>query len=304
MEVKMRTDLDFSREGILSRIKSTCKIENGCWLWGGSTTTVGRPFCSVKGKNGLAYRHSYEAFYDKTLSSDVYLCHSCDNKLCCNPEHLFEGDNQLNQLDYIAKNGEIKNGFNSGDSYVNTGIKRKPINTCPNNLIGLDRLLWYKNNAVIVDNNDCWIWQREIGRDGYGRVRYKNRKHAAHRLLWGLYHDKVDQLDNIRAKGLVFRHLCNNKRCCNPAHITPGTRNENALDSAIRKFDEPIEEWLELYSIVLVENSKLSRLSVARGLRSLGLVSDFVSDRYVVDVLRGKFYKHIHREFFDWTPDW
>ena len=293
-----------SRDRILTRIKNTCKVENGCWIWEGVINNIGRPMCSINNKQKLAYRHAYEAFYNKALSSDIYLCHKCDNKLCCNPEHLFEGNNKTNQLDYIAKHGEIKNGLNSGDTYANTGIKRGDNRPCPSNLNRMDRLEWYKNNAIEVNSKGCWIWQRETGRDGYGRVSYKGKKHATHRLFWGLYHDKVDQLDRLRLKGLVFRHLCNNKRCCNPKHIQPGTRSENALDSVKRKYSEPVEEWLALYEIVLNENVSIARTKVVEGLRNLGLVSDFVSDRYVLDILRGKSHKHIHKEFFGWTPEW
>lgn len=299
-----RTDLDQSNKGILDRIKSNCEInEKDCWIWLGHTNNKDRPVCSVKNETGLSYRHAYEAYYNKKISSKVYLCHTCDSSMCCNPEHLFEGDNRLNQLDYIAKNVSIKNGYNSGLTYVNTGLKRANT-TCPSSLNGLDRVNWYKQNAIREDKYGCWIWQREIGKDGYGRIKYKGKKFATHRLFWGLYYNKIDELDSLREKGLVFRHTCNNKSCCNPKHIKPGTRSENALDSAIRKFNEPVEEWLALYEIVLNEGCNISRIKVVKGLRDLGLVSEEVSDTYVVNVLRGKSHKHIHREFFDWTPNW
>ncbi|MFI7231123.1 HNH endonuclease [Nonomuraea angiospora] len=51
------------------------------------------------------------------------------------------------------------------------------------------------------------------------------------------------------ASGHVIRHLCNNKPCCNPAHLLLGTHQENALDrlaaqrdgsTGPRLVDEPV----------------------------------------------------------------
>ena len=30
---------------------------------------------------------------------------------------------------------------------------------------------------------------------------------------------------------IFIRHLCNNKRCCNPSHLLEGTYSENSLDA-------------------------------------------------------------------------
>lgn len=294
-----RNDIDQSNEGILQRIKNKCSINNNsCWVWLGITNNKGRPLCSIRGNIGLAYRHAYQAYNNKSLSSDIYLCHSCDNPLCCNPEHLFEGNNSINQLDYNSKHTKP--------------IVERSSKTCPNNLADAERLEWYKTNACnIVDS--CWIWDKEVGTDGYGRVKYKGQKHMAHRVLWMLTNNKTpDYLKQLKADGLVVKHICPidkpNKACCNPEHLTVGSRSENARDAASYsrsyKYDEDVTEWLRLYEIYINEGNPKAHTVVAQGLINLGLVSHGVSERYVVDVLRGKNYKHLHREFFDWTPDW
>ena len=307
-----RTDIDSSNEGIIASIKAKCIVnEQGCWVWQKSVTNKGRPQCSIKGITRLAYNHTYQAYHNKILASGMYLCHSCDNPLCCNPEHVFEGDNQLNQLDYLSKHGEIKNGANSGPTYVSTGVNRNST-ICPSNISDVDRIDWYRNNACdILDN--CWIWSKEVGQDGYGRVKYKGQKHMAHRLLWMLANNKTTaDLEQLKQNGLVVRHCCPqgkpNKACCNPEHLTTGSRSENARDvasySRSYKYDEDIIEWLYLYEIYLNDGNKIAHSAVAQGLRNLGLVSHGVSDRYVADVLRGKSHRHLHEEFFDWTPSW
>lgn len=132
----------------------------------------------------------------------------------------------------------------------------------------------------------------------------------AHRLLWSLYND-ID-LSNLD-KNQVIRHICPtqtkpNKACCNPEHLKAGTRLENQLDTLVyaksKKYNENCSEWLWIYYWYLEDGNKKEPLKVARGLRQLGLVSEQVTDSYVVDVLRGKSLKYLHNEFFDWTPTW
>lgn len=66
-------------------------------------------------------------------------------------------------------------------------------------------------------------------------------------------------------KGLVVRHLCDNKKCCNPLHLEIGTNQENMWDKvklnnsgrsfdlekmyAIAKDKGPVEETINKYGI-------------------------------------------------------
>lgn len=288
---------------ILERIKSRCAInDNGCWVWAGTAAYTHKPRLKINGKNQFAHRAAYKAFHEVELPSSVFVYPSCDNPLCCNPEHLCAGNNSAN---YIAKHGEIKNGFNSGDTYVHSG---KPRNSkiCPAKLNNTERVQWYKDNAVTIDTNGCWIWDKEISKEGYGKVRFKGKKYYTHRLFWALANDAVDELDNIRDVGQVFRHLCDNKACCNPKHVVVGSRSENAIDamkySKAKKYNEDIVEWLFLYEFYLNEGGQTTKKSFSQGLRQLGLVSENIREDYILDILRGRKYKYIHNEFFDWTP--
>ncbi len=283
-----------SNEEIIERIRTNCLVDsNGCWNWAGKLNNRSRPVCRINNKTTLAYRHTYEAYYNKKVTQLV--CHSCDNPKCCNPEHLFEGSNQDNQLDY-------KNKFKNKHTH-------RPTSICPSSLVGLERLYWYRDNACLI-SGDCWLWSREVGEDGYGRVKYKNRKHMSHRLMWALSNDT--EPDNIPSDK-VIRHVCYskvspNKSCCNPKHLVIGTRSENQLDTLKYaksvKYEEEYLEWLWIYYWYLDDGNDKTPLKVAKGLRQLGLVSDEVTDQYVVDVLRGKNKRNLHKQVFDWTPSW
>src|SRR5262249_44458211 len=73
----------------------------------------------------------------------------------------------------------------------------------------------------------CHIWQANL-KDGYGCLRFGHKLHFAHRLAWEARHGPIPS-------GLVLRHRCNVRRCCNPDHLVPGTRAENNADQKVER---------------------------------------------------------------------
>ena len=73
----------------------------------------------------------------------------------------------------------------------------------------------------------CWPWLGGKHQDGYGVIRYKGKKHKAHRLFYR-YFIKELSID------AVVRHACDNPACCNPLHLLSGTQADNIADMMIR----------------------------------------------------------------------
>lgn len=77
----------------------------GCWIYtGGIDTNIGYGRVQI---DGIRYHtHRLSAWFHLGLDledSKQFACHTCSNRLCMNPMHLYIGDNQNNQLD-VSKN--------------------------------------------------------------------------------------------------------------------------------------------------------------------------------------------------------
>jgi hypothetical protein len=80
----------------------------GCWLWAGVAITGGYGHFSINGRSRSAHRASYELFRGK-IPSGLVVCHTCDVRLCVNPDHLFVGTQSDNMRDAVAK-GRLPSG--------------------------------------------------------------------------------------------------------------------------------------------------------------------------------------------------
>lgn len=86
----------------------------GCWLWAGPMSNKGYGVLNINYKQYRAHRAVYSYYKEVELAPDTYLCHTCDNKLCVNPDHLFEGTTQDNMDDMVSKNRQAKGSKNGG----------------------------------------------------------------------------------------------------------------------------------------------------------------------------------------------
>lgn len=95
----------------------------------------------------------------------------------------------------------------------------------------LEERFW--NKVRIGSEHECWEYQGHLNKSGYGIFGVwspRSRQHRtvlAHRQAYALWHGAVP-------KDLCVRHKCDNRACCNPAHLVPGTQLDNMTDMVER----------------------------------------------------------------------
>ena len=85
----------------------TTEQENGCRTWNLSQSTSGYGICTYKNKRWYTHRLSFK-MHNGELLPGMHICHSCDNKLCVNPKHLFQGTPKDNEKDKISKKRNVR----------------------------------------------------------------------------------------------------------------------------------------------------------------------------------------------------
>ncbi len=118
------------------------KLDTGCWTCDTAYMTY-RGYLHLQiTENGVqhafkVHRFSYEHFIGH-IPDGKLICHKCDVRSCCNPDHLFLGTQSDNMQDMVRKQrglvGEksAKTNFTEADilriyRYVDAGLTRKEI---------------------------------------------------------------------------------------------------------------------------------------------------------------------------------
>lgn len=100
--------------------KVTKSADDQCWEWQGAKTSAGYGNLSWHGKHVQAHRMAYALskggvaletgfrVLGRAKSYKRFVLHKCDNRACCNPNHLFLGSMRANQLDAYRKGRKVQ----------------------------------------------------------------------------------------------------------------------------------------------------------------------------------------------------
>lgn len=145
--------------------------------------------------------------------------------------------------------------------------------------------------GLLVDSSGgpdaCWPFTGATGRSGYGRVRVHGVSRSAH--VWA-YEEAFGPVPD----GLLVRHHCDNRLCCNPSHLATGTHQDNMNDKVARGRQSRLAGE-QSPTAILTEPQALSIRNRRRaGERSADLATEFgVSRSLVNSIATGKRWAHL-----------
>ena len=117
--------------------------ENGCHVYNGTLNKQGYAEPRIDGKLMRLHRAAYAHTYGPLPRPDhLIVCHSCGNRACINPRHLYLGTTKDNARDMVLHGnaGKLK-----GEMVGNSKLKKRDILSIrSSDLMGIDLAKQYK----------------------------------------------------------------------------------------------------------------------------------------------------------------
>ena len=115
MNFKGRKDLT-EEESFWAKVR--IKEDDDCWEWLMSISNSGYGRFCYNQTTDYAHRVAWRLSTKGDIPNGKIICHTCDNKICCNPRHLYLGTYSNNAEDKMERNphrvGSISR-FHDGD---------------------------------------------------------------------------------------------------------------------------------------------------------------------------------------------
>jgi hypothetical protein len=102
------SDLDYLKQ-LEKRLLKFSVFKGECREWIGKKS-FGYGMTTIRGKNIFSHRAAYLVWKGE-IKEGLFVCHTCDNRSCINPNHLFVGTSKDNVNDMMNKNRHNFGGY-------------------------------------------------------------------------------------------------------------------------------------------------------------------------------------------------
>lgn len=146
--------------------------------------------------------------------------------------------------------------------------------------------LW--SRVDIKAKDECWPWMGSTNSDGYGTLKFRGKYFHAHRVAYELTNGPIPNRLNIL-------HRCDNPPCCNPAHLWPGTDQDNVDDMMAKRRNKVFVGTQNRSAKVTEDDIPVIRALYAQGNLSqqkIGVLYG-VSDVTVSYIIHRKTWRHV-----------
>lgn len=88
-----------NKEDFIKEFYKNVEKTSTCWIWKGSKTSTG--YGDFRYKNQRMKAHRFSFLISNGHMAKNYVCHKCNNPLCVNPSHLYDGTPKDNVRDML-----------------------------------------------------------------------------------------------------------------------------------------------------------------------------------------------------------
>ena len=126
-------------------------LDTGCMVCVSHLANVsGYTYIQIKSKGRRLHRVIYE-LHNGPIPDGMFVCHTCDNPRCCNPEHLFLGSPYDNSVDMARKGRQVGQKLTVEAAKY---IKENPDNLSQNRLAAIHNVS--RRNIRKILSGEAW----------------------------------------------------------------------------------------------------------------------------------------------------
>jgi hypothetical protein len=132
---------------------------NGCLEWTAGVFRCGYGQIRDKGRNKYAHRVAWELTVGP-VPDGLWVLHSCDNRRCVNPAHLYVGTAAVNSGDMVAKGRQCRGEGHHKNKLTADSVLAIRADTRPRTVIAEEHGVT-AHMISLIRNRRAWTWLAE-----------------------------------------------------------------------------------------------------------------------------------------------